>query len=262
MPNNAVVTFVGAGPGSADLITVRGLRAIGQADCILYDALIDEELLTYAPNALKIAVGKRAGKASTEQVFINRLLVSSAQRHSRVVRLKGGDPSIFGRLEEEMAALDAAGIEYAVVPGVTSACAAAATIKRPLTQRGVSRRVLFATPTTGRNVAQPNEALDDLSPQHADTLALYMAGRDRSSIARRLIEQGWAASTPVALVWNAGAIDAISETGTLASVAWAEARNSDAPLMILVGESVATERGAAIEQAAREAQTFAAAQAS
>jgi uroporphyrin-III C-methyltransferase len=237
----STVQFVGAGPGSADLITVRGLRAIEQADCILYDALIDLSLLDSArSDAVKIAVGKRAGKASTEQNFINRLLVSSAQQYPRVVRLKGGDPSIFGRLDEELAALDEVGVEYSIVPGVTSACAAAATIKRPLTQRGVARKVMFATPAIGRQVDEPNQAIESLSPQQADTLALYMAGKDRAAIAQRLIQQGWATDTPVALVWNAGSQTARTQNTTLIDMAWiAGAEQFDQPLMILVGRAVA-----------------------
>jgi uroporphyrin-III C-methyltransferase len=233
-----IVTFVGAGPGSADLITIRGLRAIQQADCILYDALIDSALLNHAPLAMKIPVGKRAGKASTEQSFINQLLVDSAKRYKHVVRLKGGDPSIFGRLDEELSALDAVSIEYTIVPGVTSACAAAAEIKRPLTQRGVARRVVFATPATGQDEAS-NQAMQSLSPAHADTLALYMAGRDRASIARRLIQQGWNSDTPVALVWNAGSGASEQQHLTLSEMAWAQSLDQkDTPLMVLIGRAV------------------------
>jgi uroporphyrin-III C-methyltransferase len=233
-----IVTFVGAGPGSADLITVRGLRAIQQADCILYDALIDSELLNHAPLAVKIPVGKRAGKASTEQSFINQSLVESAKRYKHVVRLKGGDPSIFGRLDEELNALDAVSIEYTIVPGVTSACAAAAQIKRPLTQRGVARRIVFATSAAGQDEAG-NQTMQSLSPAHADTLALYMAGRDRASIARRLLQQGWSSDTPVALVWDAGSTSSGHQQLTLGEMAWAQpVSQTDAPLMVLIGAAV------------------------
>ncbi len=241
--NLGAVTFVGAGPGSADLITVRGLKAIEAADCILYDALIDDALLAHAPNALKLPVGKRAGKASTEQAFIDRLLVSSAKRFQNVVRLKGGDPSLFGRLDEEMAALDAENIEYSVVPGVTSALAAAAAIKRPLTQRGVARRVVFATPSMARGAVKKSE-LRALSPQSADTLALYMAGRDRAAHAQQLIDFGWPEATPAALVWSAGSDDVQSQTLTLKAIVSQRflqtdiASTNDAPLMILIGKAL------------------------
>ena len=144
------VYLIGAGPGAADLITLRGARWLAQADAVLYDALVQPELLAMArADARLIDVGKRCRQVSTDQRFINRILVETAQRHAVVVRLKGGDPMIFGRAQEELSALQAAGIDYEIVPGITSALAAAAELGVSLTQRGVSRNVVFVTPRVG-----------------------------------------------------------------------------------------------------------------
>jgi uroporphyrin-III C-methyltransferase len=122
------VYLIGAGPGAADLITVRGARLLATADVVLHDALVEPAMLDYAPQGAKfIAVGKRCGQRSTAQHFINKQLVDAAREHAVVVRLKGGDPMLFGRADEEMRALEAAGIEFEVVPGITAALASAAT---------------------------------------------------------------------------------------------------------------------------------------
>src|SRR6185369_8788832 len=140
------VRLVGAGPGAADLLTLRALRAIEGAQAILYDALVPAEVLALAPGpCLNIQTGKRAGRASMAQATINRLMLRLARRGLEVVRLKGGDPSIFGRVGEEREFLQAHGIEVEVVPGVTAACAAAAQFGFPLTHRGEARRLLIAT---------------------------------------------------------------------------------------------------------------------
>src|SRR3954464_63018 len=140
------VRLGGAGPGAADLLTVRALRAIEGARALLYDALISDEVLALAPSAcLKIQTGKRAGRTSMEQETINRLMLRLARRGLDVVRLKGGDPSVFGRVGEEVAFLRANGIGTEVVPGITAACAAAAQFNFPLTHRKQARRVVFTT---------------------------------------------------------------------------------------------------------------------
>ena len=142
------VTIVGAGPGSADLITLRGARALASATVVLHDALIDPALREMAPAAEWIDVGKRGFCDSTAQARINALLVQHARAGGHVVRLKGGDPSVFGRLDEELEALAAAGIACEVVPGVTAAIAAAADLRRPLTRRGSGRSVALSTAMT------------------------------------------------------------------------------------------------------------------
>jgi len=141
------VTFVSAGPGSADLITLRGARALARATVVLHDALIDPELRELAPEAVWVDVGKRGFCDSTAQSRINALLVRYG-RQGGVVRLKGGDAGVFGRLDEELEALAAAGLACEVVPGVTSAIAAAADLKRPLTRRGRGRSVALTTAMT------------------------------------------------------------------------------------------------------------------
>ncbi|HEY0650226.1 uroporphyrinogen-III C-methyltransferase, partial [Phenylobacterium sp.] len=148
-PKEGKVRLVGAGPGAADLLTIRALRAIEGAQALLYDALVADEVIALAPAAcLKIQTGKRAGRPSLRQETINRLMLRLARRGLNVVRLKGGDPSIFGRVGEEATFLHAHGIATEVVPGVTAASAAAAQFGFPLTHRGEARRLLVATATT------------------------------------------------------------------------------------------------------------------
>ena len=143
------VYLVGAGPGAPDLLTVRAARLLAEADVVFHDALVHPETVALAVRAQKIAVGKRCGRHSTAQQFINKRLVDAARKHAVVVRLKGGDPMIFGRSQEEIDALQAAGIAVEIVPGITAALAAAAELRVSLTRRGLSRSVTFATPRVG-----------------------------------------------------------------------------------------------------------------
>src|ERR1700761_4758775 len=175
------VYLIGAGPGAADLITVRGARLLGIADVVLHDALIEPAMLEHAPHARKIAVGKRCGQRSTAQHFINKQIVDAAREHELVVRLKGGDPMLFGRADEEMRALEAAGIEYEVVPGITAALASAATLKRSLTLRGVARSVAFATHSRAVDSDEIREQA------RADSLVFYMGSARAPAIARELV---------------------------------------------------------------------------
>jgi uroporphyrin-III C-methyltransferase len=149
------VVFIGAGPGAADLITVRGAQRLAQADVVLHDALTDPALRSHAPHAAWVDVGKRGFCDSTGQARINALIVRHASEGRAVVRLKGGDPSVFGRLEEELVALAQAGIEAEVVPGVTAAIAAAAATQRPLTRRGAGRSVALTTAMTRSGWRKP-----------------------------------------------------------------------------------------------------------
>ncbi|MGZ3255066.1 MAG: uroporphyrinogen-III C-methyltransferase, partial [Burkholderiaceae bacterium] len=142
------VYLIGAGPGAADLITLRGARILAEAEIVLYDALVTDEMLAHCAQAIRISVGKRSGQRSTAQSFINQQLVDCAKKYDLVVRLKGGDPMMFGRADEELRALEAEGIEYEIVPGITAALAAAAYAKQPLTKRGVARSVAFFTSST------------------------------------------------------------------------------------------------------------------
>ncbi|HZX28546.1 MAG TPA: uroporphyrinogen-III C-methyltransferase, partial [Telluria sp.] len=166
------VYLVGAGPGAQDLITVRGARLLSQADVVLYDALVIPEMLELCAKAELIPVGKRSGQRSTAQQDINARLVDCARRHRTVVRLKGGDPMMFGRADEELRACEQAGIEVEVVPGITTALAAAASTLQPLTKRGVARSVSFFTSSTA-----PGHPDEPALPQ-TDTLIQYMGGRE------------------------------------------------------------------------------------
>ena len=143
------VYLVGAGPGAPDLLTLRAARLLGEADIVFHDALVHPETIALAVRAEKVAVGKRCGRHSTAQRFINKRLVDAAGKHAVVVRLKGGDPMLFGRAQEEIDALAAAGIEFEVVPGITAALAASAGIGVSLTRRGLGRSVAFVTPRVG-----------------------------------------------------------------------------------------------------------------
>ena len=226
------VYLIGAGPGAADLITLRGARLLAQADVVFHDALVQPELLALAPQAQVVAVGKRCRQLSTDQRFINRALVEAAQRHAIVVRLKGGDAMLFGRAQEEIAALRDASIEYEIVPGVTSALAAAADLGLSLTQRGISRNVVFVTPRVAENEAASDWAKIVLA---ADTAVLYMASGQAAEIAASLMQYGLPGSTPAALVSNASLPGMKKILTTLAQLPEA-ARDTGSPALIVLGE--------------------------
>ncbi|MET0272224.1 MAG: uroporphyrinogen-III C-methyltransferase [Phenylobacterium sp.] len=243
------VRLVGAGPGAADLLTVRALRAIEGAQALLYDALVADEVLALAPaNCLKIQTGKRSGRASMKQETINRLMLRLARRGLDVVRLKGGDPSIFGRVGEEQAFLQAHGVATEVVPGVTAACAAAAQFGFPLTHRGEARRVVFTTARLEAGVVQGDWAT---ASDPEATLAIYM-GRDAAcAIGAAMIARGRSPATPAIAVENAGRPDARAIPATLASLgaALSEAQ-ADGPVVLIVGD-VAARAAVAVGDAGR-----------
>jgi uroporphyrin-III C-methyltransferase len=221
------VCFIGAGPGAADLITVRGARRLAQADVVLFDALTDPALRELAPAAQWIDVGKRGYSHATRQTAINALLVDCARQHARVVRLKGGDPSLFGRLEEELEALAEHGIACEVVPGVTAALAAAAAAQRPLTRRGRGRSVAFSTAMTQEGELR--------AARSADSEVFYMAGRQLAALSRRLRAAGWPADTPVCVVSRAGWNDQLSTEHRLDLLAQATVLHSGRPTVMTVG---------------------------
>ncbi|MDR5749798.1 MULTISPECIES: uroporphyrinogen-III C-methyltransferase [unclassified Caballeronia] len=248
------VYLIGAGPGAADLITVRGARILSGANVVLHDALIEPAMLDYAPNARRIAVGKRCGQRSTAQQFINKQIVDAAREHDVVVRLKGGDPMLFGRADEEMRALEAAGIEYEVVPGITAALASAATLKRSLTLRGVSRSVALATHSRA-----PDS--DEIRQQaSADSLVFYMGRDSAPDIAQQLIDAGRAGSTPVAIVEACSTPRERTLTLTLERMARGEAQDwldASQPSLLMIGEAFA-ERASAKAKIKLKALQFAA----
>jgi len=243
------VYLIGAGPGAADLITVRGARLLGAADVVLHDALVEPAMLDYAPPHAKfVAVGKRCGQRSTAQQFINKQLVDAAREHGVVVRLKGGDPMLFGRADEEMRALEAAGIDYEVVPGITAALASAATLRRSLTLRGVARSVALATHSRAADTAAIREQVN------ADSLVFYMGRDSAPDIAQQLLDAGRAADTPVALVEACSTPRERTLTLTLAALAAGDAQawlDPAQPSLLMIGDAFA-ERARAGEGWERE----------
>ncbi|MDL2355024.1 MAG: uroporphyrinogen-III C-methyltransferase [Pseudomonadota bacterium] len=225
------VYLVGAGPGAQDLITVRGARLLAQADVVLHDALVTAEMLELCPQALKIAVGKRCGKLSTAQAFINKQLLDCAAKYAVVVRLKGGDPMLFGRADEELRALEAAGVEVDVVAGITTALAAAAAARQPLTKRGVSRSVAFFTSSTA-----PEHA-DQVKVPDTDTLVQYMGGREATATAQRLLAQGRRPATPVIVIENCSRPDQRIVRLTLATLARGLGA-AHGPVLVMLGEAL------------------------
>lgn len=197
---SAQISFVGAGPGAADLLTVRAVRTLAKADVVLHDSLGCQEALAFCPQAVLIPVGKRAGGASCEQSFINEALIEQAARGQHVVRLKGGDPTVFGRLDEEIVAAVDADIPYEIIPGITAASAAAAHAGLPLTQRGVARGITLVTPTVGRGET-PNPDWADAASA-GTTLAIYMAGNRLAKTARQLLIAGFAPDTPILIAYG------------------------------------------------------------
>ncbi len=227
------VVLVGAGPGAADLLTLRAARLLAQADIVFHDALVNPEILALAPQAEKVVVGKRCGRHSTAQAFINKRLVDAARKHRVVVRLKGGDPMLFGRAQEEIDALAAAGIGVEVVPGITAALAAAADAGVSLTRRGASRNVAFATPRVGAGEA----ASDWAAPlAAADTGAIYMGAGEAAAIAAALIERGKPASLPVVAVENASLPGSRRWVTTLGELPRLAGEAFDGPVVLLLGE--------------------------
>jgi uroporphyrin-III C-methyltransferase len=227
------VYLVGAGPGAADLLTVRAVRLLESADIVFHDALIGSDMLDLAPRARKVAVGKRCGAHSASQRFINKRLVDAAKRFTTVVRLKGGDPMVFGRAHEEIEALVAHGIDVEVVPGVTAALAAAADLKLSLTRRGVSRSVAFVTPRVGEG-EQPHAWARAAAA--ADTAAIYMGSGEAPAVRAALLDQGRHPETPVVLVESASLDDFNSIAGTLDQLPSLAERRGSGPVLILLGE--------------------------
>lgn len=225
------VYLIGAGPGAQDLITLRGARLLAQADVVLHDALVTEEMLALCPQARKIAVGKRCGQLSTAQAFINKQMVDNARKFPLVVRLKGGDPMMFGRADEELRALEEAGIEVEVVPGITTALAAAAATRQPLTKRGVARSVAFFTSSTAP--AHPEHT----TIPDTDTLVQYMGGREAIVTAQRLLDQGRRADTPVVVIENCSRADQRILRLTLATLAQGLGA-AHGPVLVMLGDAL------------------------
>lgn len=235
MPAAPRVHLVGAGPGDPELLTLKAMRLLQRADVVLHDALVDPRVLALADRARLVDVGKRSSKASASQRFINRVLVASARRHACVVRLKGGDPVVFGRLDEEARALEEAGIAFEVVPGITAASAAAASLKTSLTLRGVARSVRLVTP----RAAIGESAAGAMHVRQGETLAIYMGGELLDELATRLRAEGLAAGTPLVVVESASLPQESWWAGTLGTASQWPGVQGGGPVLLLAGDALA-----------------------
>jgi len=231
------VTLVGAGPGDPDLLTVRAVRALAAADIVFYDALVAPAALAHAPRAQKFCVGKRAGRPSLRQSTIDALLVRAARRGKRVVRLKGGDPFVFGRGGEEALALRAAGVTFDVVPGVSSALAAPALAGIPVTHRSLASALVVVS---GHAETAWRPVLARVEPRSA-TIVVLMGLASRAAIASELVDRGWPAATPAAVVWGAATPRESRWLGALAALGSCEPPDgeSDVPGTLVIGDVVA-----------------------
>jgi uroporphyrin-III C-methyltransferase/precorrin-2 dehydrogenase/sirohydrochlorin ferrochelatase len=232
---SGLVSLVGAGPGDASLLTRAALARLRRADLVLYDALVSDDVLRLARRARRFPVGKRAGRPSMPQTTIHALMIRAARRGQRVVRLKGGDPFVFGRGGEEALALRAANVPFEIIPGVSSAVAAPALAGIPVTHRGVSSAF---TVIAGHSRESYARVLDAIAPG-AMTLVFLMSVAAQRDIADALVERGWLPSTPAALLFAASRADADTWTGTLADLARGDGVfDRERPGMIVVGEVV------------------------
>ncbi len=237
--NLGKVYLVGAGPGDPGLLTIKARDLIAAAGCIVYDHLVNPMLLRYArPDVELIYAGKQGHKCATKQETIHAILVTKATEHRIVVRLKGGDPFIFGRGGEEAEALVSAGIEWEMVPGVSSGAAAAAYAGIPITQRGVSASVTFIT-----GHEDPTKPQSSLHWQHlahgADTLVIFMGVANIKHIAAKLLLHGKSPDTPIAFIEQGTYEEQITHTCTLLEIPELLATASiKAPAIIIIGEVV------------------------
>ena len=244
MSTLGTVYLVGAGPGAADLITVRGAKLLAKADIVFHDALVDPAMLELCPQAVKIAVGKRCGKLSSAQEFINKRLVDAAHQYQAIVRLKGGDPMLFGRADEEITALENAGIAFEIVPGITAALAGAASMQKSLTLRGVSRSVAFVTLAQASEGIEAN-ALQPIAKPSADTLVYYMGRKDAAKIAKQLMESSpnHTGNTPVHILEAVSTHKERHWESTLQALADGRANDwfdPSSPALILIGQALET----------------------
>ncbi len=235
------VFLVGAGPGDPELITLKAARLIKAADVILYDSLVDRRILALGrARTRRIDVGKRCGKHSASQQAICDLLVEEALAGNMVVRLKGGDPTVFGRATEEMAALSAHGIAYELVPGVTAATAAASSLGLSLTKRGIARSLHFLT---GHGAEGGLPAHDWVAlTKSGGTLVVYMGGQTLPGLATHFIEAGMSPDMPAIAVENASLPDERIFRATIATLPRAVlAASCTGPTLVLIGAALAEE---------------------
>jgi len=230
---SGTVYLVGAGPGAPDLLTLRAARLLARADIVFHDALVHPETLALAERAVKVAVGKRSGKLSTAQRFINKQLIDAAHKYQIVVRLKGGDPMLFGRAQEEIDALVAAGVTLEIVSGVSAAFAASADLQCSLTRRALARSVVFATPREAQGSKQNEWAK---AAAAADTAVLYMAAGEAEHVSAALMANGVPASRAVVIVENASDTTRKVIATTVGELPAAAQGVGDGPALVMVGE--------------------------
>jgi uroporphyrin-III C-methyltransferase len=229
------VYLCGAGPGAPDLLTLRAHALIQTADVILPDDLVSEEILDLAsPSAEIVPVGKRCGQPRITQAGIHELMVRHARQNQSVLRLKSGDPLVFGRANEEIEALRAARIPFEIVPGITAAFAVAAALQTPLTDRNSASKLILAT--AHHAAGKPNPIAWEGAFPAESTLVLYMPGRDFTTLAASLIASGIPPETPVAAVSNATTPEQRITSTTLALLP--EAEPGPAPLLLLIGHAI------------------------
>ncbi len=233
------VYLVGAGPGDPELLTFKAARVIGLADVLLVDDLVNTRVLSHAkPNARVVYVGKRGGCVSTPQAFISKLMVSEAQKGHIVVRLKGGDPSVFGRAAEEIAAMRDTGIRYEIVPGITAASAAAAQLGVPLTDRSIGHGVALVTGHTAEE--EEDETHWRALVASGLTLVIYMGVSRCDRLTRTLLRAGASAHLPCAIVHAASAQSAREVRTTLLHLAkTVRLEKIESPALLLIGQAMA-----------------------
>lgn len=246
------VWLVGAGPGDPDLLTIKALKVLRTADVVVHDGLVSDDILSLAPStARRISVAKRKSRHSYAQDEINRMLVAFAQEGLTVVRLKGGDPFIFGRGGEELEACREAGVACHVVPGVTAALAAGASAGAPLTHRGAAQSLTFVT---GHAAAGQEPQLDWASLARPNqTVVVYMGVSTAAGISARLVDAGRAPSTPALVVENASRADERRIVTTLGELPQAAAGLAG-PALLVVGEAMALAKAGGLEAVAQELQ--------
>jgi uroporphyrin-III C-methyltransferase/precorrin-2 dehydrogenase/sirohydrochlorin ferrochelatase len=244
------VSLVGAGPGDPELLTVRAVARLREADLVLYDALVDRAALQFAPHARWAYVGKRAGRHSIDQATIERVMVRRARRGERIVRLKSGDPFVFGRGGEEALALAAAGIPCEVVPGVSSAVAGPGSAGIPVTHRGLSTAFVVVS-GHARSAFEP--VLRSLPPRSA-TVVVLMGLATRGAVAATLRNSGWPAETPAAIVLSGATASQQRWLGTLAGLGAAGLpdEHPDLPGILVVGQTVSVAEALASASTASE----------
>lgn len=229
------VFLVGAGPGDPDLITLKAIKALQQAEVVLVDDLVNPDLLTHCPQARIVHVGKRGGCKSTPQHFINRMMIALAEQGQQVVRLKGGDPFVFGRGGEEMLAMRAAGVTYEIIPGMTSGLSACASMDVPATHRGLNNGVTLVTGHTQDGGPLPWRALVESNT----TLVIYMGMQHLADISRELIAAGMSKNMPCMIVESATRADERALVSTIEAMPMLSHQHQmKSPAMIVVGEVV------------------------